>query len=202
MKALGKGSVASIVKVGLDITWVVLWVCAGLFAIAALAYTAILIMGAFGALPDDLRRVALEGSDGTVRFENMTITTKDGDTLDWRILTPAMLVGCVAIGGALVVIWRLKQLFKNFTTGEPFSADNARHMRGIWIALLVIELSRYAILLLFGVILLAFGQPEGLNADVNFSLDLSNWFMILVVIVLAEVFREGARLHEEQKLTI
>jgi len=28
------------------------------------------------------------------------------------------------------------------------------------------------------------------------------WFMVLAVIILAEVFREGARLRQEQKLTV
>jgi hypothetical protein len=32
--------------------------------------------------------------------------------------------------------------------------------------------------------------------------DLSTWTSILVLIVLAEVFREGARLREDQDLTI
>jgi hypothetical protein len=32
--------------------------------------------------------------------------------------------------------------------------------------------------------------------------DLSTWGSILILIVLAEVFREGARLKEEQELTI
>jgi hypothetical protein len=34
------------------------------------------------------------------------------------------------------------------------------------------------------------------------SISLSGWFSILVVFVLAEVFREGARLRREAELTI
>ena len=38
--------------------------------------------------------------------------------------------------------------------------------------------------------------------DGEFEVNLAVWFAVLVIIVLAEVFREGARLRQEQKLTI
>jgi hypothetical protein len=42
--------------------------------------------------------------------------------------------------------------------------------------------------------------PSGTREETVFSL--SSWFSILVVFVLAEVFREGARLRREAELTI
>ena len=38
--------------------------------------------------------------------------------------------------------------------------------------------------------------------DVKPNLNLTAWFSVLVVFVLAEVFREGARLRREAELTI
>jgi hypothetical protein len=40
------------------------------------------------------------------------------------------------------------------------------------------------------------------NAEVKLSVDLSTWASILILVVLAEVFREGARMKAEQELTI
>ena len=47
-------------------------------------------------------------------------------------------------------------------------------------------------------------DASGATQDANLTLkvDLSTWGSILILIVLAEVFREGARLKEEQELTI
>jgi len=36
----------------------------------------------------------------------------------------------------------------------------------------------------------------------EFSLNLGAWFAVLAFFVLAEIFREGARLRDEQKYTI
>jgi hypothetical protein len=46
------------------------------------------------------------------------------------------------------------------------------------------------------------GTPAGAEANFNINIDLSTWMSIAILIVLAEVFREGARLKEEQELTI
>jgi len=196
MKALGKGSVASILKVGLDIAWVVLWIAAFAVAAVAVGYALVSVMAMTGALPDGFfEEGQVKIQDGVIR-----IVTDDAHALDWRVLVPALLVGCVAVAGSLAVVWRLKRLFRNFTAGEPFSPDNARHLRAIWIILVAVELARYAILILFGIFVVAAGVPEGVDLEVG--IDLTGWFLILVIVVLAEVFREGARLHEEQKLTI
>jgi hypothetical protein len=194
MKALGRGSVASIVKVVLDIVWVLIWIGAIGIIAATLAFAVASIMAAAG------REVFFESGGLKITSDGVLAITAEGRVLDWRILVPALLVGITAIAGALAVVWRLKQLFRNFSAGDPFAPDNPRHLRAIWITLVAVELARYGIMLAFGIILLAAGVPEGVDAD--FQIDLSAWFLILVIIVLAEVFREGARLHEEQKLTI
>lgn len=196
MKALGKGSVASVVKLGLDVAWVLLWAGVAGFCLIALGYGAVSFLADAGLLAD----AAFEQVEAEIRAGELVLITEDGGVLDWRILVPVLLVWAVALAGSLIIVWRLKRLFRNFTSGEPFSADNAYHMRAIWIALVAIELARYAIMAVFGVIRLSAGSPEGIRADFDFNL--TAWFLILIIIVLAEVFREGARLREDEKLTI
>ncbi len=48
MKALGKGSIASIVEVGLTIVWILLWVGLGLLLLAAIGYGVLHAMIASG----------------------------------------------------------------------------------------------------------------------------------------------------------
>ncbi|HRE44181.1 MAG TPA: DUF2975 domain-containing protein, partial [Terricaulis sp.] len=77
---------------------------------------------------------------------------------------------------------------------------NALHLRVIWIAMLVMEIARYALMALAGVLITVF-EPN-VQANIELNVDLTAWASILILIVLAEVFREGARLKEEQELTI
>jgi hypothetical protein len=98
----------------------------------------------------------------------------------------------------------LRRLFDSFTSGEPFRRENAQHLRVIWITMVVMEVARYALLALIGIFMGVFGPPSSV-ASATFSIDsdnFGNWLSILILVVLAEVFREGARLKEEQELTI
>ncbi|MES1198962.1 MAG: DUF2975 domain-containing protein [Pseudomonadota bacterium] len=199
MKALGKGSIASFIRWGLGAAWWVLWIAAAGLALAAIAYVVLLILSAMGIIDASF----LNRGHGEFHFGSsgkINIDFDDSGDATWPAIITGFLVGGVAIGGALVIVFRLRKLFANFSSGEPFHKSNADHLRAIWIALLVIEVSRYLLMALMGALLAAFGQTE--HAKLNVHVDLSTWFAILIFIVLAEVFREGARLREEQELTI
>ncbi len=200
MKALGKGSIASIVQVCLQIAWVLLWIGAVCLAIAAIGYGLGLALVANGVIDPAL----LQGGDGRIGDVGEFSVTYDlpgGGT--WPIVVPGLLIGAVAIGGSLIIVWRLRQLFESFTSGEPFRRVNAQHLRVIWITMIVIEVARYALKALTAALVMAFGESQGIGVrDVHAEINLSTWGSILILVVLAEVFREGARLKEEQELTI
>jgi hypothetical protein len=186
MKVLGKGSVASIIKVVLHVAGIVLWIGMIGLIIGAIGYGV-----ALGLLLSGVIDVNLPG-DGA------------WDYLMWPIVVPALIIGAVAIGGSLLIVRRLRLLFQSLTAGEPFKRENADHLRVIWITMLVMEVARY----IFGgavlALIAAFGMPPDLDTHFegeNFDF-FTPWISILVIIVLAEVFREGARLREEQELTI
>ena len=80
------------------------------------------------------------------------------------------------------------------TIGDPFHPANVNRLRLIGAMLAALELGRYV---MFGVSRLV---PAIRRVDPN--LNLPAWFSVLVVFVLAEVFREGARLRREAELTI
>ena len=194
MKALGKGSIASIVQIGLQISWIVLWVAAAFLGLFLLAYIAVVLLIQSGTLSPDLL------DPGTRQYGPFTIVIDAEERLMVPLMAPGLLAAAVAVAGALIIVQRLRRLFDNFTSGEPFSRDNARHLRTIWITMLVMELSRYAIwAIATGLILV--GEPRD-SASIDSPVNFMTWGSILILIVLAEVFREGARLKEEQELTI
>ncbi|MBL8559572.1 MAG: DUF2975 domain-containing protein [Hyphomonadaceae bacterium] len=198
MKALGKGSIASFMEVALKIAAIVLWILLACVALAALAYAVLHGLIAAGVVSPDI----LSGGRGHVRGEGFEASFDTDSSLAWQVVTPALLSALVAIAGALVIVRRLLKLFESFRSGEPFRKENANHLRVIWITMTIVELSRYGILALTGLLVAAFGKPSGAEMTFKINVDLMPWASILVLIVLAEVFREGARLREEQELTI
>ncbi|MEQ1709104.1 MAG: DUF2975 domain-containing protein [Terricaulis sp.] len=202
MRALGKGSVASIAKVGLAVTWWALWLALGALLLAALGYAALLGLVSAGMIDANV----LTGGEGQFQVGtgngdfDLTYDQPGGAT--WPVVAPALMIGAVALGGGLIIVGRLRRLFDSFTSGEPFRRENANHLRVIWIAMLVIEIARYVLLGVVSAIFATVGTPDGAKANFDVNIDLSTWMSILILIVLAEVFREGARLKEEQELTI
>jgi hypothetical protein len=81
------------------------------------------------------------------------------------------------------------------TAGDPFHPDNVRRLRVIALVLALIEINGYVFAALDHFLL-------GGRVTTGFSLNLTAWFAVLVIVVLAEVFREGARLRRDAELTI
>ena len=203
MKALGKGSIASIVEAGLGIARIVLWALLGLWAAGLLAYLVFVGLLSSGALDPSLADL---GNSENLRIRVLGV---DGDAIenvrwtDWHLIAPALLAAGVGIGGSPIIVTQLRLMFDSFRSGEPFRRENANHLRVIWITMVAIELSRYALMGLTAALLYQFRDPSlhGISLSVDGE-RISTWGSILILIVLAEVFREGARLKEEQELTI
>lgn len=178
MRALGPGSVSSLLKLALDVISVVLWVS-----------VAGLVVGAFIALllPVDLPLWRHVIDDETA----LGALQARGPVLAAGLLALAVYCGVVQY-----IVQRLRLIFATMTMGDPFRPDNVKRLRAIGVGLAVLELINYLTPMLTN---LAFkSQIRG----VHWSVNLTAWFAILVVFVLAEVFREGARLRSEAELTI
>jgi hypothetical protein len=175
MRALGPGSVSSFLKIILDVVYAALWI--GVIAVSLLVVAALL----FSFNPDLLDDASL-ASGQLARFG------------------PAMTGGLFAadlyMGGVLVIVGLLRRIFTTLTAGDPFHPDNVRRLRLIGAILAALELGRYAFYGLATWLLAGVGQHDKPHIALN------TWFSVLVVFVLAEVFREGARLRREAELTI
>ncbi|THD74372.1 MAG: DUF2975 domain-containing protein [Phenylobacterium sp.] len=174
MRALGPGSVSSFLKIILDVVYVTLWV--GVGAVTLLVVAALL----FSFNPDLLDDASLASSQ----------LAKLGPAM-----TGVLLAADLYMAGVLVIVGLLRRIFTTLTAGDPFHPDNVRRLRLIGGILAALELGRYAFWAIGAWLLVGVskGQP---------SIALNTWFSVLVVFVLAEVFREGARLRREAELTI
>jgi Protein of unknown function (DUF2975) len=126
---------------------------------------------------------------------------KDVPTLLTRL--PLLTYHALAALCALLVIRRLQQLLASFVANEPFAPDNAGHLRVIWVTLLVVEVAKlFASGFSRALLPLAQGAVLPQSMVIENPVDLQKWFLIFVIIVLAEVFRIGAALRKETELTV
>jgi len=176
IRALGPGSVSSFLKVILDVFYYVLWGVGLLVAVGVLG----LLLISFN--PRVLPPAILNHADIMGHPPGVAAATR--------------LAGAeLSLIGVIVIVQRLRRIFGAMTAGDPFHPDNVRRLRVIAIVLALVELNGY----LFG----AFDHfVFGLRRQGAFNLDFTAWFAVLVIVVLSEVFREGARLRRDAELTI
>ena len=182
MRALGPRSISSVLKIVLDVAYVALWI--GLVVVIVLAPAALFFHFDLGFLLLQRRH----------HFPPIDAETRD------RILAARLLFSAIYIAGVLVIIERLRRVFATLTAGDPFHPENVRRLQLIGAVLAGLELLRYPQALVFTWLTPDIGPNRGLPP--NLAPNLAAWFGVVVVFVLAEVFREGARLRREAELTI
>jgi len=178
MRALGPGSVSSLLKLALDVISFVLW--AGLAALVLFAFVALL-------LPVDLplwrKVISDELALGALQARG-------------PLLAAGLLALAVYCGVVQYIVQKLRLIFATMTAGDPFRPDNVKRLRAIGIGLAALELINYVTPMLTNLVF------RSQVRETHWSVNLTAWFAVLVVFVLAEVFREGARLRSEAELTI
>jgi hypothetical protein len=122
----------------------------------------------------------------------------------WTVAIPTLVYAFIATRGALSIVRRLEEVFASFVANQPFARDNAAHLRAIWITLVVIEITRItAFVLMHGLTAALFPAAKvTFPSNLGDPIDLVRWFVIFVVLILAEVFRQGTQLREETELTV
>ncbi len=122
----------------------------------------------------------------------------------WTVAIPTLIYAFVATRGALSIVRRLEAVFATFVANRPFAPDNAAHLRAIWVTLVVIEIMRITAFVLMHGLTAAFFPAAKVTFPSNLDdpIDLVRWFLIFVVLILAEVFRQGTQLSEETELTV
>ncbi len=171
IRAIGKGSLASILAVALHVIRVIVWIAfAGLSA-------------AVVAIPFIPAVARLLGGEGVSIDGEIDIGADDFVEVLKHFITAGVL---------LYVVERLLEILKTLRFGTPFVRENADRFRKLGWALLIGEGSK----ILIGIL------AEIFDADIAVGLDGITLIAVVAVFVLSEVFREGARIKEEQDLTV
>jgi hypothetical protein len=102
----------------------------------------------------------------------------------------------------LWVLGQLRAIFCSVRDGQPFVAANATRLRWIAFAVIGYELARAAVAFFENYYAMTHFTGEGLWFDARPDLNVLALVSGLIILGIAEVFRAGTRLDEDQSLTI
>ena len=121
---------------------------------------------------------------------------------DERNLVAWTLGGTIVCIGVMMISALLRGVFETLVEGDPFVPENAQRFRKIALVLAVLQLSRMLINVLITAVMSLFEKNSDSNLTFELNINLTSWAVVMILVVLAQVFDEGARLREEQKMTI
>jgi hypothetical protein len=210
MKIMGKRSVFSFVSAIVNIGWygaiVLLVLSAALLLVAPWVDPPRIEVGfavpaAFSidpdahpltSLPSRLENVHLDAARGSLRFSPRSSGVVAGGAI-------------FLIAFFSMVIWVLGQfraVFRTLREGHPFVADNAIRIRRIGYAVILAEIGLAALDYIGMHYTMTHFSVQGLRFEARPTLNIVGIMCGLIILVIAEVFREGTRLDEEQSLTV
>ncbi|MBI1896847.1 MAG: DUF2975 domain-containing protein [Acidobacteria bacterium] len=208
MKALGERSIASFIRFVLDAAW---WLVAASLGLL----TGLLVFSFFVNLEGDNLTmnlpVALElkapvhGSSASMQTDarieklrgNLRFPVRNG-----AFFSGSMFLIVLLLGFLLWVLTQLRHIVRSLSRGLPFIPENARRIRWVGFTVIFGELARAALVYFWSYYTSLHFTANGVRfvASTDFNgITIVGGFAILVI---AEVFREGTRLHEDQSLTI
>ena len=112
----------------------------------------------------------------------------------------ALVIG--ALGVLLWLLAELRGLFRALRDGHPFAPANATRVRRIAWMLMASEVARAGIVYAENSYVVSHFMATGLRFEAQPRLNVLAIFNGLIILVIAEVFRAGTRLDEDQSLTV
>lgn len=173
----GWGLVARVLKLVIDVIYV------------ALAAVSVIMVVAFVAAM-------------FVPLSNFSVTIDTGTEARQMPLSRGLLLFALGVigvyfAGFFIILRQLRQIFASLLLGDPFHPANVRRLNRIGVTLALVTTGGWTAQTLAATHL----APGALQSP-GISQLLTPGFAILIVLVLAEVFREGSRLRRESELTI
>jgi len=217
MKLIGKSSVSSVLKTILEVFYIFVFIWIGL---SALAFLSSIInpesqLNLFNVstiykldLLDETRKFSFytTDQDADFQFELMgyfSMVQKDRLYLLFLFLSSMILWGLY-----LVIIIQLRSFFVTLEENKPFIFENAKRIRKIGVFIILSEIITY--LVEFAAVIHMKNLIHSKNVVVSFlsweiykeEINIHVLFAGIVIIVISELFRLGAKMHEEHSLTI
>jgi hypothetical protein len=208
MKAVGERSIASFIRFVLGAAW---WLVLVSITLLTGLLVLSLIVNLEGEsltmkLPVALELNAAVQDSGASEYPDGRLEKLRGN-LRFPIRQGAFLSGSIflivlLLGFLLWVLTQLRRIFQSLSRGQLFIAENARRIRWVGFAVIFGEFARAAMLYFFSYYTSRHFTANGVRFVAAIDFNASTIVDGLAILVIAEVFREGTRLHEDQSLTI
>ncbi len=114
----------------------------------------------------------------------------------------AMAGAAVMVGLVLWILAELAALCRSVRDGVPFAARNAMRIRRLALAVVLAEISRAAVVYAANAYVAAQFAADHLRFTARPRINAFAIVSALILLVLAEVFRTGTELDEDQSLTV
>lgn len=123
-------------------------------------------------------------------------------TLPWWLIAVLWTHAAAAFALVLLALHQLRRIFQRVRDGAPFDGQNALRMR--WLGLLLLAFALFkGIAELATSLAVGAGLVSGdLTVTTGLHINMFVVFVALVLVALAEVFRRGTELEDEQSLVI
>lgn len=190
MELIGKRSVSSFLRIALTVIWS-LGIVIGVMMVMFIMY--LIIKPSYGMqLPD----FSLDTDFIQVKFSTAVIKNP-------RELFLVFMPFCmIMLSFGMTIVYQLRKIFATLVTGNPFLLENAKRIRNIGLIIFGGVILEFIVGLVLGIMIMENVIIEGVIFSAKGKLDAAGIFIGLVMLVLAEIFRQGALLKEEQELTI
>lgn len=206
MKTSGKRSIASFVKLVLETAWWAVAIGLGLLVILLACSFFIEVRGnnLTMSLPVAVQMdIPIHGASGEtdVQFEklrgNLRFPVRKG-----VFFSASVAVVVLMFGYLLWMVTQLRYVFRSLSRRLPFVAENARRIRWVGLAVIFGELGRAALVYFWSYYTSLHFTVRGLRFAASADMNPITIVSGLAILVIAEVFQQGARLQEDQALTI
>ena len=218
MRVLGRASVASFLTVLVNAAW-------GLVALALVLTAVMLVLAPVVQGPVEVSAgwigvgtkmtipVSFSVDARTHRVTAPSLGVEDAQLQDVRgllafpvrrgaYLYGNMVLLAIMFALALWVLGNLRAVFRTLRDGRPFVRANANRIRTIAWLFIIGELARAAMVFFQNYYAMTHFSADGLRFDAPLDLNFTAIIDGLIILVIAEVFRAGTRLDEEQSLTV
>jgi hypothetical protein len=108
-----------------------------------------------------------------------------------------MVIGIVSVPVAFVVLRQLLRIVRSVSAGKPFTVENAARLKVIAWALLALEVLHICVVAIASAV-----STREVPLRISGNFNLTGWLAILLLFVLAQVFLEGARMHDDLEGTV
>ncbi len=200
MKALGENSLSDWLGVFVTIFWLGAW-----FVVAA--FVVIPFLGlentsfTFETPIAHGLRVEMQGPGGTWKLRTVVADVSTPHSRAWigsLLALPFIVLIALVLGG-------LRKILLSLREGSPFVSENARRLRRIGLLMLLIETLRVIVTATLVCPLIEELEPVTPGRQVIEATAWPNWEFVFTgcaVLILAEVFRRGTAMRDEQALTV